>query len=86
VTDEQHDEALPDGVLEKLRQVSTSTLATQLFRRGFRQPVLADVKPLSTVTDGFVGEAFTMRFIPAREDVDTLDPYRSGRQRAQPCS
>jgi hypothetical protein len=57
VTDEQHDEALPDGVLEKLRQVSTSTLATQLFRCGFRQPVLADVKPLSTVTDGFVGEA-----------------------------
>lgn len=78
MTDEQRDEALPDGVLEKLRQVSTSTLATQLFRRGFRQPVLSGVKPLSTVTDGFVGEAFTMRFIPAREDVDTLDPYRSG--------
>src|SRR5215472_8129020 len=78
VTAEQHDEALPDGVLEKLRQVSTSTLATQLFRRGFRQPVLIGVKPLSTVADGFAAEAFTMRFIPAREDVDTLDPYRSG--------
>jgi regulator of RNase E activity RraA len=78
VTAEQHDEALPDWVLEKLRQVSTSTLATLLFRRGFRQPVLSGVKPLSTVSDGFAGEAFTMRFIPAREDVDTLDPYRSG--------
>jgi regulator of RNase E activity RraA len=30
------------------------------------------------VVDGFVGEAFTMRFIPAREDVNPLDPYRSG--------
>jgi regulator of RNase E activity RraA len=30
------------------------------------------------VVDGFVGEAFTMRFIPMREDVDGLDPYRSG--------
>jgi hypothetical protein len=78
VTAERRDEPLPAGVLEKLRQVSTSTLATQLFRHGIRQPTLICVKPLSTVVDGFVGEAFTMRFIPAREEVDTLDPYRSG--------
>jgi regulator of RNase E activity RraA len=65
-------------VLETLRQVSTSTIATQLYKRGFRQPQLLGVKPLSEVADGFVGEAFTMRFIPMREDVDTLDPYRSG--------
>ncbi len=30
------------------------------------------------MADGFAGEAFTMRFIPMREDVDGLDPYRSG--------
>src|SRR6266508_804849 len=70
--------ALPAGVLDMLRQASTSTLATQLYRRGFRQPSLIGVKPLSRVVNGFVGEAFTMRFIPMREDVDTLDPYRSG--------
>jgi regulator of RNase E activity RraA len=69
---------LPADVLDQLRQVSTSTLATQLYRRGFRQPTLLGVRPLSRVVDGFVGEAFTMRFIPAREDVNTLDPYRSG--------
>jgi len=69
---------LDAGVLDKLRLVSTSTLATQLYRRGFRQPTLIGVRPLSQVVDGFVGEAFTMRFIPAREGVDTLDPYRSG--------
>jgi regulator of RNase E activity RraA len=71
-------EPLPEGMLEKLRKVSTSTIATQLYKRGFRQPQLLGVKPLSRVADGFVGEAFTMRFIPMREDVDTLDPYRSG--------
>src|SRR4051795_4928389 len=71
-------DALPAGVLEKLRKVSTSTIATQLYKRGFRQPQLLGVKPLSEVVDGFVGEAFTMRFIPMREDVDGLDPYRSG--------
>jgi regulator of RNase E activity RraA len=69
---------LPADVFDKLRQVSTSTLATQLYRRGFRQPALIGVRPLSQAVDGFVGEAFTMRFIPAREDVNPLDPYRSG--------
>jgi len=69
---------LPDGVLDLLRQVSTSTVATQLYKRGFRQPQLLGVRPLSQVTDGFVAEAFTMRFIPAREDVNAPDPYRSG--------
>src|SRR4051794_452319 len=71
-------EPLPAGVLETLRKVSTSTIATQLYKRGFRQPQLLGVTPLSEIADGFVGEAFTMRFIPMREDVDGLDPYRSG--------
>ena len=69
---------LPADTLNMLRQVSTSTIATQLYKRGFRQPQLLGVVPLSEVVDGFVGEAFTMRFIPMREDVDGLDPYRSG--------
>ena len=53
-------------------------MATQLYKRGFRQPQLLGVRPLSRVSDGFVAEAFTMRFIPAREDVNAPDPYRSG--------
>src|SRR4029078_12147460 len=65
-------------VLDKLRQVSTSTLATQLYRRGFRQPTLVGLKLLSNVVDGFVGGAYTRRFIPARGDVNTPDPCRSG--------
>ena len=78
MTEEPQLQPLPDGVLDKLRQVSTSTIATQLYKRGFRQPQLLGVRPISQVADGFVAEAFTMRFIPAREDVNTLDPYRSG--------
>ena len=46
-------EPLPEGTFEKLRQVSTSTIATQLYKRGFRQPQLLGVKPLSEVADGF---------------------------------
>jgi regulator of RNase E activity RraA len=78
VTTESQPAPLSADALDMLRQVSTSTLATQLYRRGFKQPQLLGVRPLSQVVDGFVGEAFTMRFIPAREDVNTLDPYRSG--------
>jgi regulator of RNase E activity RraA len=78
VTAEPQLDPIPSGVFDKLRQVSCSTLATQLYKRGFRQPSLLGVRPLSQVADGFVGAAFTMRFIPAREDVNTLDPYRSG--------
>ena len=61
---------LEPEVLAMLRQASTSTLATQLFRRGFRQPFLVGVRPVNADVDGFAGEAFTMRFIPSREDVD----------------
>ncbi|MFD7713149.1 ribonuclease activity regulator RraA [Streptomyces sp. NPDC059786] len=70
---------LDEAVFERLGRVSTSTLATQLYRRGIRQPFLVGLSPLGAGFQGFVGEAFTMRFIPSREDVDPVgDPYRTG--------
>ncbi|MFJ8019323.1 ribonuclease activity regulator RraA [Streptomyces sp. NPDC096311] len=72
-------EPLDDDVFENLARASIATLATQLYRRGIRQPVLVGLTPVGDGFDGFVGEAFTMRFIPSREDVDPLDdPYRTG--------
>ncbi|MFE9884402.1 ribonuclease activity regulator RraA [Streptomyces scopuliridis] len=65
--------ALDPEVLAKLRRISTATLATRLFALGLRQQFLVGVAPLNPDLDGFVGEAFTMRFIPAREDIDTLE-------------
>ena len=47
MTAESQPVALPPDVFDKLRQVSTSTLATQLYRRGFRQPTLIGVRALS---------------------------------------
>ncbi|MGH3500052.1 MAG: ribonuclease activity regulator RraA [Nocardioidaceae bacterium] len=70
---------LDAGVLADLGRVSTETLATQLYKQGIRQPFLVGLAPLSENVDGFVGEAVTMRFIPAREDIDPMgDPYRTG--------
>jgi regulator of RNase E activity RraA len=64
---------LDADVLAKLRKVSTATLATQLFKAGLRQQFLVGVRPIDRDRRGFVGEAFTVRFIPAREDLDTLE-------------
>ena len=70
---------LDPEVLDDLRQASTATLSTQLYKRGIRQPFLVGLAPVNPNIDGFVGEAVTMRFIPSREDVDPLDdPYRTG--------
>jgi len=71
-------EPLSAGVLETLKHVSSGSLTTQLFKRGLRQCFLVGLKPLNPAAIRFVGEAFTMRLIPAREDMDTygtLTPY-----------
>lgn len=70
---------VPPDALADLGRASTATLATQLYRRGIRQPFLVGLTPVSPRFEGFVGQARTMRFIPAREDVDPMgDPYRTG--------
>jgi regulator of RNase E activity RraA len=61
---------------DKLRTVSTPTVATALYKRGYRIQAIQDVHPLSPDQPTLVGEAFTLRYIPAREDLDwtgTLD-------------
>ena len=64
--------AVTDAVLARLARISSGSLTTQLFRRGFRQPVLVGLKPLQGArAPRFAGRAFTMRMIPAREDIDT---------------
>ena len=62
---------VPDSVLDRLARISSGSLTTQLFKQGFRQPVLEGLKPLNHRARAFAGRAYTMRFIPAREDIDT---------------
>jgi regulator of RNase E activity RraA len=63
-------------VIEALGRASTATLQTQLFARGLRNTFLFGVRPLAPDTARFVGEAFTLRYIPAREDIDVLDAFQ----------
>ncbi len=62
---------VPDSVCERLAKVTSGSLTTQLFIKGFRQPVLPGLRPLGNKVKPFAGRAYTMRFIPAREDIDT---------------
>lgn len=73
---EATDAPLDPGDLAALRQVSTATLATQLFALGLRNQVLAGLKLVSDAGERMVGPAYTLRCIPAREDLDRLDVFR----------
>ena len=69
---------------EKLMKVSTATLATCVFKRGLRGQFIQNVQRLSKSPQNMVGEAFTLRYIPAREDLNTIEVFkdRSHPQRA----
>src|SRR5579862_8493246 len=56
--------------LARMRRVSTATLTTQLFKRGLRNAFMQGVRPLGQYGSNLVGPAFTLRNIPAREDLD----------------
>jgi regulator of RNase E activity RraA len=81
---------LAPATLDRLRQVSTPTLATQLFKLGFRHTFLHGVRPLCPEVR-MAGEAATLRFAPAREDLATFEalgdpayPQRHAIEQIQP--
>ena len=68
--------ALKPETRDKLKGVSTATLATALYKRGFRNQSVQGVRPLSPLQGSMVGEAFTLRYMPAREDLNKLEVFR----------
>ncbi|MHB2167412.1 ribonuclease activity regulator RraA [Alsobacter sp. R-9] len=67
---------LSDAAREIYKQVSTATLTTLLFKRGLRNAFLQGVRPLNPGGPRLVGPAYTLRYIPAREDLDHLGVFR----------
>ena len=61
---------------EKLKTVSTATLATALFKRGLRSQMIQDVRPLNPGSAPMVGEAYTLRYMPAREDLNPISVFQ----------
>ena len=58
-----------------LMTVSVATLCTALFKRGLRNQFIQDVHPLNNTLPNMVGEAFTLRYIPAREDINPISVF-----------
>lgn len=66
-------------IAEALRGISTATLCTVLLKKGLRNVWMRGPQPLRAGQDRRVGRAFTLRFVPAREDLATPESWASPR-------
>lgn len=71
------DMSLPANVQAALEAVSTATLTTVLLKKGLRNVWLRGTRPLRAGQHRVVGRAFTLRFVPAREDLATPASWSS---------
>jgi regulator of RNase E activity RraA len=60
---------------QKLMGVSTATLCTALFKRGLSHQYIQNVRPLNPNLPNMVGEAYTLRYMPAREDLNPISVF-----------
>ena len=69
-------QTLSDATREKLKSVSTATVATCLFKKGLKNQFVQSVSPLKKGKPTMVGEAYTLRYIPAREDLNPIQVFK----------
>src|SRR6516165_7817314 len=69
--------ALDSAAIAALEKVSTATLTTVLLKKGLRNVWMRGTRPLKEGQPRVVGPAFTMRFVPAREDLATPASWAS---------
>lgn len=62
---------------DKLQKVSTATISTALFKVGLKNQFLQDVHPVSPKGVNMVGQAYTLRYIPAREDLNPISVFQN---------
>lgn len=68
---------LSEAVRAKLKKVSTASIATALYKRGLRNQFIQGVVPVAPKDENMVGPAFTLRYIPAREDRNPITVFRN---------
>lgn len=64
-------------IVETLSAVSTATITTLLLKKGLRNVWMRGTRPLQPGQPRLVGRAFTLRFVPAREDLATPESWSS---------
>jgi regulator of RNase E activity RraA len=68
---------LPPKIIETLSAVSTATVTTILLKKGLRNVWMRGTRPLAPGQPRLVGRAFTLRFVPSREDLATPESWSS---------
>jgi regulator of RNase E activity RraA len=68
---------LDQTIAEALRATSTGTIHTVLLKKGIRRTWMKGPRPLFHASERLVGPAFTLRFVPAREDLATPESWSS---------
>lgn len=68
---------MSDATHAKLKKVSTASIATALYKRGLRNQFVQGVFPVGSKQENMVGPAFTLRYIPAREDRNPITVFRN---------
>nr|WP_277487761.1 ribonuclease activity regulator RraA [Catalinimonas alkaloidigena] len=80
---------MTDSIRNQLKTVSTATIATCLFKLGLKNQFIQGVQPLVAGRPTMVGEAFTLRYIPARKDLNPIsvfqDPAHPQRVAVETC-
>lgn len=71
------DYILSNETRDKLKKVSTASVATALYKRGLRNQFVQGVVPVERKPVRMVGQAFTLRYIPAREDRNEITVFRN---------
>ena len=69
--------SLPAKTVEILSTVSTATVTTILLKKGLRNVWMRGTRPLTAGQPRLVGRAFTLRFVPSREDLATPKSWSS---------
>src|SRR5246127_4382786 len=69
--------SIDQRIIDTLSSVTTATLTTLLLKRGLRNVWIRGAKPLPPGLPRIVGRAFTLRFVPAREDLATPESWSS---------
>jgi regulator of RNase E activity RraA len=68
---------LDKAIADALRAASTATLTTVLLKKGIRRCWMKGPMPAFHASEKMVGRAFTLRFVPAREDLATPESWAS---------
>ena len=71
----QHVATVEQEVIDRLKRASTATLTMVLLKRGIRRTWMRGPVPVLPDAPRVAGAAFTVRFVPAREDLATPASY-----------